>query len=203
MIKGVQNAKRKLMERFDCDETGTLEEYVGCKLERKWDEWWLKFTQPVMLQSLIYELGSSPENVPVTLAIPGSVLVKGNTKDELTPNKKAAYKKGVGKLLHMMRWSHLDILNAIHELSRFISEKGNVPAHSVAMNRIMNYCVGTPEHRTFLKPDCIWDGDPEFEFVIGEEADSDYAKDPETRKSVSGYATFLCGAPVTFKSRMQ
>ena len=30
--KGVQNAKRQLMERFNCDETGTLEEYVSCKL---------------------------------------------------------------------------------------------------------------------------------------------------------------------------
>jgi hypothetical protein len=34
-------------------------------------------------------------------------------------------------------------------------------------------------------------------------ADSDYAKDPERRRSVSGYAAFLNGAPVTRKSKMQ
>ena len=34
-------------------------------------------------------------------------------------------------------------------------------------------------------------------------ADSDYAKCPVTRRSVSGYATFLEGAPVNVKSAMQ
>jgi len=33
--------------------------------------------------------------------------------------------------------------------------------------------------------------------------DSDYAKDVETRKSVSGTSTFLCGAPTIQKSTMQ
>ena len=48
-----------------------------------------------------------------------------------------------------------------------------------------------------------WDGDPNFEFVVSGRSESDYAKDPERRRSVSGYSTFLCGAPVTMKSRMQ
>jgi hypothetical protein len=48
-----------------------------------------------------------------------------------------------------------------------------------------------------------WDGDPNFEFVVSGRSDSDYAKDPERRRSVSGYSTMLCGAPVTTKSRMQ
>jgi hypothetical protein len=40
-----------------------------------------------------------------------------------------------------------------------------------------------------------WDGDPNFEFVITGRSDSDYEKD-ELRRSVSGYSTFLCGAPI-------
>jgi hypothetical protein len=54
-----------------------------------------------------------------------------------------------------------------------------------------------------LKPNETWDGNLNFEFVVNGRADSDYAKDPETHRSVSGYLTFLCGAPVTMKSRMQ
>eukprot|EP00957_Ditylum_brightwellii_P050942 3863579-Ditylum_brightwellii.AAC.1 len=34
-------------------------------------------------------------------------------------------------------------------------------------------------------------------------ADSDYAKCPITRRSVSGYSTLLEGAPITVKSMMQ
>jgi hypothetical protein len=40
-------------------------------------------------------------------------------------------------------------------------------------------------------------------FEIAGVSDSDYAKDMKTRKSVSGYATFLNGALVTAKSKIQ
>jgi len=49
----------------------------------------------------------------------------------------------------------------------------------------------------------LWDGNPIFEFVIHGVSDSVFAKNPVTHKSVSGYATFLCSAPVTIKSSMQ
>jgi hypothetical protein len=39
-------------------------------------------------------------------------------------------------------------------------------------------------------------------FEITGVSDSDYAKDMQTRKSFSGYATFLNGALVTAKSKM-
>jgi hypothetical protein len=39
--------------------------------------------------------------------------------------------------------------------------------------------------------------------VIRGISDSDFAKDLETRKSVSGNSTFLCGAPVIQRSTMQ
>jgi hypothetical protein len=66
------------------------------------------------------------------------------------------------------------------------------------------YCVGTPNRGLFLKPTMKWDKDPNFEFeILVGRSDSDFAKDPERHRSVSGYSTFLCGASVTTKSRMQ
>ena len=47
--KAVEKAKKELMERFNCDNCGELEEYAGCKIERKGFP--LKFTQPVLIQS--------------------------------------------------------------------------------------------------------------------------------------------------------
>ena len=43
----------------------------------------------------------------------------------------------------------------------------------------------------------------DFEFIVAGTSDSDYAKDPFTRRSVSGYRTTLCGMPITEKSKMQ
>ena len=66
----------------------------------------------------------------------------------------------------------------------------------------MKYCVGTPNRGLLLKPDVEWDGDQNFEFEIKGIKDSDYAKDPETRRSVNGWTVFLCSAPITMKSKM-
>jgi hypothetical protein len=54
-----------------------------------------------------------------------------------------------------------------------------------------------------LKPNAIWDGNPDFDFEIKGCLDSDYAKDPELQHSVNGYCTFLNVAPVNAKSKMQ
>ena len=80
---------------------------------------------------------------------------------------------------------------------------GTSPAHIKAMKRVMEYCLSTKERGLVLEPEHSWDGDPEFELQILGRSDSDYAKDPETRKSVSGTSTFLCGAPIIQRSTMQ
>jgi hypothetical protein len=59
------------------------------------------------------------------------------------------------------------------------------------------------ERELVLTPEVMWDGNPDFKFVIHGISDSDFAKDSETRKSVSCNSTFLCGAPVIQRSTMQ
>ena len=72
------------------------------------------------------------------------------------------------------------------------------------MHRAMDFCVATPKRGWFLKPERVWDGkDKNFKFRISGQSDSDYAKCPVTRRSVSGYSAFLEGAAVTVKSAMQ
>jgi hypothetical protein len=39
--------------------------------------------------------------------------------------------------------------------------------------------------------------------VILGRSESDFAKDPDTQRSVSGNSTFLCGAPLVQRSNMQ
>ncbi len=48
-----------------------------------------------------------------------------------------------------------------------------------------------------------WDGSKDHNFIISRRSDSDYAKDTQTRKSISGYRVLLEGAPVMFKSLTQ
>jgi hypothetical protein len=65
-----------------------------------------------------------------------------------------------------------------------------------AMHIIMEYYVATEKRGLKLEPDTKFNGDPDFKSVILGRSDSDFTKDPDSWKSVSGISTFLCGAPV-------
>ena len=71
------------------------------------------------------------------------------------------------------------------------------------MLRLMKYVSDTKERGLVLNPTRLWDGTKDHEFIISGQSDSDYAKDTQTRKSISGYRVLLEGAPVMFKSSTQ
>jgi Reverse transcriptase (RNA-dependent DNA polymerase) len=76
----VDRERQKMMQLFECDDVGPMEEYVGNKIEMS--EQRMKLTQPVLLQSFADEFGvkSSGESL---LAKPGQILSKGKEKDML------------------------------------------------------------------------------------------------------------------------
>jgi hypothetical protein len=67
----------------------------------------------------------------------------------------------------------------------------------------MKYCVGSSERSLLLKAIGEWDGNPSYAFVITGRSDSDYVKDTDTRRSVTGTSTFLNGSPIHTRSNMQ
>lgn len=195
--QGVKEAKIALMERFDCDEVGNMDEYVGCKLERNWEERSIKITQPVLLQSFEDEFDMPDLKPRWTPAEGGQMLMTCDEENGVPAKEQKIFRKGTGKLLHMSRWSRPETLNSVRELS-----KGMKVAswnHAKAMYRAMQYCISTKNRGLVLKPNREWDGNKDFKFVIKGRSDANYATDPETRKSVTGFTVFLEGAPVVMK----
>jgi hypothetical protein len=198
--EAVIDAKSSMMKLFDCDDVGELKEYVGCKVDYDRDRGTMRLTQPVMIQSFVDEFELPSGVTHNTPAIPGTVLAAGEVEDQINAKQQSVYRSGVGKLLHMMRWTRPEIMNAVRELSRFGGRARQ--SHLAAMYRVMNYCKGTAERGLFLNPTARWDGDPNFLFEIEGISDSDWAKDPDSRRSVSGWSTFLHNAPISMKSKM-
>jgi hypothetical protein len=197
--EAVMEAKKDLMSRFDCDEVGELTEYIGCKVER--GDGYLRLTQPVLLQSFEDEFEIPNMKIPNTPAVPGQVLRLATSKTaQLDPQMQSKFRSGMGKLLHLMKWSRPDVLNSVRELSRFMT--GATAAHLSAMYRLMRFCLATRDRGLTLRPRCKWDGSKDFEFELEGESDSTYASD-ENAKSVGGHGTFLCGAPISMKSKTQ
>jgi hypothetical protein len=199
--KDVDQGRKELRKHFTLDEQGEMKEYVGCKIELNREEGWMKLTQPVLLQSFDDEFDLSGVRVTGTPAPPGSVLTDTD-EVKVDADEHYTYRKGVGKMIHMTKYSRPEIANAVRELSRFGSKP--TPIHSKAMKRVMKYCVNTNDRGLMLKPTRQWDGrDKTFKFRIKGISDSDYAKEPVTRRSVGGWSAFLEDAPYTRKSKMQ
>jgi hypothetical protein len=111
--KDVVTSKKQMMDKFDCDEIGNMDEYVGCKLKRNYEERSLKLMQLVMLQCFTdeFELPAGPNpNTPATLV---DALVHVKLEDCVSQAKQFKYQSNVGKLLHMMRWLRPEILNLV------------------------------------------------------------------------------------------
>jgi hypothetical protein len=79
--EGVLADKEQIKARFDCDNIGELTEYVGCKVERTKD--YVRFTQPVLLQSYVDEFSIESGRSVRTPAESGKVLVKGDDESQL------------------------------------------------------------------------------------------------------------------------
>ena len=195
----VSYQKSKLKEMVPIDDCGSMDEYVGCKVDIDRVERKLKFTQPVMIQSFQDEF-DLPDKSPITPAVPNTSL--SHVGDIISNTMMSYYRKGVGKLLHMCRFTRPSIQNAVRDLSRRV--KGATLDHVHAMHRVMNYCVTTKDKGWVLRPNRTWDGkDKSFEFVLEGKSDSDYAVCQETRRSVTGYVGYLEGSLVVARSVMQ
>ena len=74
-----------------------------------------------------------------------------------------------------------------------------------AMYRVMNYCLNTPNRGKFMKPNvhCDLKDIDKHKFHLEGFSDSDYAKDPHKRRSVSGTCMFLDGCIIHSRSKMQ
>ena len=197
----VKESMNELNELFECDDVAEFEEYVGCKIERSNES--LKMTQPVLIQSFRDEFEIENLDTYETPGAPGKVLTPvENDGEAVDANTQTKYRSGVGKLLHLMRWSRPEVYNSVRDLSRH-GHNCNV-GHIKAMKRVMKYCWDTREMGWVLNPKRKWDGkNRDFEFKISGRSDSDYACCHTTRRSVTGLCVFLEGAAISVKSAMQ
>jgi hypothetical protein len=200
----VERIQQDLESKFTCKREGPLKEYVGSKIDLSRDEnglGKLKFTQPVLVQKLQDEFDLSEGRIPKTPAAPGQELIKSNGGNDLHGKQVTTYRSGTAICMFIMQWSRPDIYNATRALSRHMSAPTTV--HEEALRRLMKYVVATRNRGLILSPDAIWDGSSDFKFTIHGRSDSNYATNPDDRRSVSGGRVFLNGAPIMFRSGTQ
>ena len=101
----------------------------------------------------------------------------------------------VGSLNYLVTVSRPDLAFVTHELSRHLNAPG--PVHLAALHKVLRYLKGTSSLGIIYSA-----SDSDAGFIIGY-ADSDWASNPEHRKSISALVFSLNGGDVVWKCRRQ
>ena len=102
----------------------------------------------------------------------------------------------MGHISFLVTMTRCDLAFSYAELSKFVQSPG--PVHLAAAERVLQYLRGT-----FLEGITYSDPGPKLRNRLRAWVDSDYAADPDTRKSVTGYVVSLNNGPVSWKAKRQ
>ena len=127
-----------------------------------------------MIQSFLDEFGAGQKK-QVTPPELNTVLRKSEPGEILANKGQSKYWSGIGKMMHVMKWSRPDIYNATCNCARHMTLAGKT--HYNAMICIMDYFITTPERGLLLKPFGNWGGlSTGYKFEVTVKTDSDYPK---------------------------
>jgi hypothetical protein len=114
-------------------------------------------------------------------------------KSSIDPEIRASYQQVIGSLLYIMLGTRPDIAYAVTKLAQFAANPSQ--EHLNRALYICRYLIGTADYAL------IYDGNSDGGLIAY--ADSDWASDPNTRKSTTGYLVKLAGGVFSWNSRAQ
>ena len=173
-----------------------MKEYIGTKIDVNHATKSLKITQPILVKSLIDEFTfDEPNAKPEKPATGGTHLMSKGPS--LCAEAQTRYCSGVGKLLYVVKCSHPEITNSMHELTRFMTKA--FPASVKGMEHVMQYVLTYSECGMVIQLDGEWDGSKEFGFEIDRISDSGDMTEPKLCKCCGGLQVFINKAPISHK----
>ena len=200
---GTPRALKKLLKdlkqtEFTFTVEHTLKDYLSCEIEETRKGLWLG--QPHMMKKLNDKFGDEVSKLP-TYRTPGTPNMRLSKPDEeekmVDQEEQSLYRTGVGMLMFCVKHSRLDIMNPTRELSKLLGAA--TPGAMKEMRRIIKYVLDTRELGLKIEPRLSNEG----KWTIEVYSDSDWAGDPDDRKSVGCFIILLCGVPIAWRSKGQ
>lgn len=185
-IKEIDQLIKELEREFKIKVSHKINNFVGFEIIRKQNA--LKLTQKEYTKKLLEH--HQMDNAKST-KIP--IQQVDQTKTELI-NNNYPYREIVGSLLYLSTKTRPDIAYGINFCSRYVERPTNERIRDV--KHVLKYLNGSRnlgiEYKTNNKTR-----------VLDAYCDADYAGDPETRKSTTGYIIFFAGGAISWSSRKQ
>jgi hypothetical protein len=186
--EGILNTCEQIKMHFEIRELGYPTTFVGIQIEKD-DLGNLFLHQSKYIESMLQQFGVQATN---SVSTPLPPLASHKNVKPVSTNLSFSYRSAIGALLYLANYTRLDIAFAVNFLARYQSNP--LDLHWALLMRLFNYLVGTKQ--IGLSYTCTSNELDVF-------ADADFAGDPRTRRSTTGYVIRLFGCPVTWASRLQ
>eukprot|EP00961_Rhodomonas_salina_P250809 3390497-Rhodomonas_salina.1 len=135
-------------------------------------------------------------NPAITPLAPGMRLSKKDMPKFINPQLQRLYREIVGHLGFLVTMTRCDLAFSYAELSKFAAYPGQM--HLVdSVKHVLRYLRGTHDRGIT----CSVPVDPKMLHLCLGWVDSDFAADPDTRRSVTGYVRSLNNGQVSWKSK--
>jgi len=212
-LRLIDQVKDEFRQKYKMQDLGEMEFVLGLEVYQDISTKTIKLTQTRYITEMLQKFGLSDSNSTSTPMQQNSLLSKSQcpkTDAEKLEMEKVPYREAVGSLLWLANGTRPDIAYAVGQCARFLSNPGK--AHWDAVKRIMRYLKGTSTIGI------TYNGNKEivtYGFTKGDLpiqnpkinpqvfADADYANDPDSRRSITGYTYMLAGGPISWQSRQQ
>ena len=181
--------KEQFMKAWECRDLGDAQEFLRMRIQRKGGKIYLD--QTAYLQKVLQRFNvQNMKAVPTPL--PEGYQPSPSTSDA-NPALRSKFQQVIGSLLYIMLGTRPDIAFAVTKLSQHAANP--TEDHLSRAIYICRYLLGTADYAM------VYDGPSNGGLMAY--ADSDWASDPNTRKSTTGYMVKLAGAIFSWNSRAQ
>jgi hypothetical protein len=187
--KDINSLKQRFMKIWECRDLGDSQEFLCMHIKRR--KGCILVDQCDYLKKVLQRFDlQNAKAVPTPL--PEGYHPMPN-KNKSTPDLRSKYQQVIGSLLYIMLGTQPDIAYAVTKLSQYAANPSE--EHLSRAYYICRYLAGTPNYAL------VYNGRG-GDGLIGF-ADSDWASDPTTRKSTTGYLVKLANGVICWNSRAQ
>jgi Reverse transcriptase (RNA-dependent DNA polymerase) len=189
-----QRLKRAILTRFEGKDLGPVSRYLGVDIIRNADGS-IELSQEHLVLELLAEHDMLDCNPAPTPMDPNLHLELASVPQHLNNDIYAKYNKVVGSLRYLCEWTVPEISFAAQVLARHLSNPG--PDHWAAAKRVLRYLKGVSSLSLKYSPQ----SDTSLANRLLGFADSDWAADRISRRSVGSWVYLLNGGAVSWKSK--
>lgn len=187
---------------LDITVEGDVSDFLGVHIERNKENNTFELTQPMLIQSILSDLGlDKPNSTIKDTPAASSKLLSRHPNSECFDNS-FHYRRAIGKMNFLEKSTRADLAYAVHQCARFsIDPKVE---HGKAVKWIGRYLLGTKDKGIIMSVD------PSKGLEVYVDADFTGAWDKElagqdidTARSRHGFVIMYAGTPVVWQSQLQ